>query len=103
MEHLITFSFNIDDEHIQQELEKAAVKEVTRRFDEGVLRAARRENGWIRGYKTVEEGMMDYMEKSVDEFVKANGDKIVEIAGKMLADKLARTKRGRELLEQNSH
>lgn len=99
MEHMIQLSFALDDDHIQQQMETAAVKDLIKRFDEAVLRAARKQRGWGRGYDTFEDAVIDYMQRSIEDFVKDHADEIISAAGKALADRLCRTKKAREILE----
>jgi len=90
----------VDDDKISQQLQDMAVRDVVKRFDEAVLRAARKQSGWSRGYNTFEDAVIDFLQHSIDDFVKDHADEIINAAGKCLAEKLCRTKRGRELLEQ---
>ena len=103
MEHVIQLSFSVDDERIQKEMEAAAVRDVIKRFDEAVLRAARKQRGWGRGYDSFEDAAIDFFQRSIDDFVKDHADAIIEAAGKSLADRLVRTKKARALLEGESH
>lgn len=47
----------------------------------------------------VDDGMRVLIEMRIDEFIKAHRDDIIEKAAERLAEKLARTKRGKEILE----
>lgn len=100
MEHLIQFTYSVDDDRISQQLQDMAVRDVIKRFDEAVLRAARKQRGWSRGYDTFDDAAIDFLQHSIDDFVREHADAIINAAGKCLAEKLCRTKRGKELLEQ---
>ena len=99
MEHVIQLSFSLDDDRIQQQMEAAAVKDVIKRFDEAVLRAARMQRGRWSNYESFDEAAIDFLQKSIDQFVEDHRDVIIDAAGKALADRLCRTKRAREILE----
>ena len=101
MEHLISFTYNVDDDRIQSQLEQAAVTELIKRFDQAVIKAATRQRGYyFNSSKSFEDTVIDYLQNGIDKFVQEHSDEIIEAAGKQLAEKLSRTKRAKELLEQ---
>ena len=101
MEHMITLTFNLEDDRIQDQMEKAAVAEVIKRFDQAVIKAATRQRGYYyNAGKSFEETVIDYLQANIDKFIQEHSGVIIEAAGKQLAEKLSRTKRARELLEQ---
>lgn len=101
MEHLVQFSFSVDDDAIQQKLEEQAVSQLLKRFDETVVKQACRERyGYSSRQQNFEEAVTWFLQRRIDDFVKENTDKIVNAAAIMLSERLARTKRAKEALEQ---
>ncbi|MBO5104094.1 MAG: hypothetical protein J6B74_03410 [Ruminococcus sp.] len=91
MEHIVQFGISIDDKAIADRIEANAQREITNRL-----------------YKDVEEAIFgnyrhspsEFFSKKMDEFLDENCDRILEIAGKRLADKLVLTKRGKAILNK---
>ena len=50
----------------------------------------------------VTNGMQGLIEDRIDEFLKAHKDEVIEHASKILAEKLARSKKGKAILEELS-
>lgn len=97
MEHIVQFAIGIDDEAIKKNIAEHAEKTITERLFKDIEQIIYKANSW--------NGELDkclpsnYVERKFDRFLEDNREDILEIAGKYLADKLVRTKRGKELLE----
>ena len=101
MEHIVQFTFSVDDAAIQQKLEAQAVAEVTKRFDQAVIKeACRARYGYCSRQQSFEDSVTWFLQSAIDQFVKDNADKIVNAAAVMLSERLARTKRAKEMLEE---
>lgn len=93
MEHIVQFGISIDDEIIANRIEENAEKEITDRL-----------------YKRADEVLFDsrfgqtcptdFAVEKFDLFLENNRDKIIDSAGKYLAERLSRTKKGKEILNK---
>lgn len=80
---------------IERDYEGKVITEIASRI---VTTIAHRSTTW--GVNREENGMMAIIKDEVDKYLDSYRDLIIETAGKHLADKLARSKRGKELLEE---
>ena len=101
---IINIPLQLDDELISKaayaDYENKVVQYITKHI-ETVLKN-RANPGWGYGAKT-EDGMREFIKDAVDAYVEKsiaeNKDAILESAAKELANRLARSKRGKEILE----
>lgn len=100
MEHIVQFSFSVDDDAIEKKLEDQAVGKLLERFDAAVVKAAHRRMYSSLSSQSFEDTVRDLLEKRIDKYIDEHGQAIVDVAGKMLAEKLARSKKGKALLEE---
>ncbi|MDE6020306.1 MAG: hypothetical protein K2H01_04800 [Ruminococcus sp.] len=91
MEHIVQFAISIDDKTICQRIELNAEKEITQKLFEEVRRVL---------FERYQDNPTYYFESKMDEFFKDSRDEIIDTAGKYLAEKLSRTKRGKEILDK---
>ena len=97
MEHIVQFAIGIDDEAIKKNISEHAEKTITEQLLNDVERIVFDTDSWGR---TVNKSRVSsFTERQFDKFLEDNRESIIEIAGKYLADKLARSKRGKEILE----
>lgn len=97
MEHIVQFAIGIDDEVIKKNIAKHAEKTITERLLNDIEEIVFDTDSWTGTvYKNCASS---FTERRFDKFLEDNRDGILEIAGKYLADKLVRTKRGKEILE----
>lgn len=97
MEHIVQFAIGIDDEAIKKNISEHAEKTITEQLLNDVERIVFDTDSWGR---TVNKGRASsFTERQFEKFFEDNREDILEIAGKYLADKLVRTKRGKEILE----
>lgn len=102
MEHIIQFGIGIDDDRIIKEVEKNAEKTIIEDLKQKISdQLFRRE--WPSKHGDPRYGFSDWAEGQIDSFLTANKDAIIDMAGKYLAEKLARTKAARELLKEDKH
>ena len=99
-EHIIQLAIAIDDGKIIAGVEEAAksriIKDIQTKLEYSLF------NLKYYGRPEINEGdPREWVRKQFDDFLEAHTDQIIECAGKILADKLSRSKAGKALLEQN--
>jgi len=94
---VITVPINVDESAfegaISRELEERLLKELTKLMERELGKRSR------RSYSQDEFGLRDWMDDKITDYVEQFKDVIIETTSKMLAEKLARSKRGKEILE----
>ena len=97
MEHIIQFAINVEDDRIvksiEQNVEAQVIKTITDKVEDAVY-----EKHWGKIYNHNPLNEMIY--KRIDKILEDNKDFILDQASKILADKLARSKAGKAILEQ---
>lgn len=97
MEHIVQFAIGIDDEAIRKNISEHAENIITKQLLDDVERIIFDTDSWGR---TINKSRASsFTERQFEKFLEDNRGDILEIAGKYLADKLVRTKRGKEILE----
>lgn len=96
MEHIVQIAFDFDDERVRQTIENTVKKEVIDGIQTDITKALLHNFGSWNGK---ENALVDLMRERTDEFLKENKDVILEAAAKNLSERLARSKKGKELLE----
>ena len=96
MEHIVQFGITIDDNMIAKRIEENAVKQITNSFRNDVMKE-------ITGNKDATKyeyanKIKSMVEESVQSFLESNRDEIIEETSKKLADKLARAKIVRDMV-----
>lgn len=99
MEHIFQIGINVEDEKIIKSVEENAERQIIGNLTEKIEEIICNKGGWYRSsgkeYAPLKEMVLD----KVDSILNENKDFILSEASKILADKLARSKRGKELLE----
>lgn len=95
MEHIVQFAIGIDDDVIRQRVEQSAEKTIIQQLTNDIKKTF---------YKTDYYGRpsnkpSDFILEKIESFLKDNRDDILEMAADKIAEKLARSKRGKEILE----
>lgn len=98
MEHIVQIAFNFDDERVRQTIENTVKKEVIDGIQTDITKALLRNFGSSWSYSK-ENALVDLMRERMDNFLKENKDVILETAAKNLSERLAKSKKGKELLE----
>lgn len=97
MEHIVQIAFDFDDERVRQTIENTVKKEVIDGIQADIVRALLHNFG---SWNSNREGaLVDLMRERTDNFLKENKDVILEAAAKNLSERLAKSKKGKELLE----
>lgn len=97
MEHIVQIAFDFDDVRVRQTIENTVKKEVIDGIQADITKALLRNFGSWNGNK--EGALVDLVRKEIDTFLGENKDVIVEAAAKNLSERLAKSKKGKELLE----
>lgn len=97
MEHIVQIAFDFDDERVRQTIENTVKKEVIDGIQADITKTLLRNFGSWNCSK--ESALVDLMRERTDNFLKENKDVILEAAAKNLSERLAKSKKGKELLE----
>lgn len=97
MEHIVQLGIGIDDEAIKKSVTQHAEKAIIEQLINDVEGIVFEKDVWG---KTVNKNKAsDFVERHIDKFLEDNRDIILELTSKYLAEKLVRTKRAKEILE----
>lgn len=97
MEHIVQIAFDFDDERVRQTIENTVKKEVIDGIQADITKTLLRNFG---SWNSNKEGtLVDLVRERMDNFLKENKDVILEAAAKNLSERLAKSKKGKELLE----
>ena len=101
MEHIVQFAINIDDDRIRSIIEQGAEKQIVKDLQQQVLNKLLTPSGYYRSINaTPDDPLSPFTEGVVKSVFEQHEDKIIEKAAELLADRLARTKRGKAILER---
>ena len=97
MEHIIQFAINVEDDRIVKSIERnveaQVIKTITDKVEDTVY-----EKHWGKVYN--QKPLENMICTRIDKILEDNKDFILDQAAKILADKLARSKAGKAILEQ---
>lgn len=94
MEHILQFAVNIDDDAIVKYIYEKAEKTITDELKKKVENAMFYKNFYGEPTKTLSDWSASFLES----FLENHKAEIIELAGKHLAEKLAKTKAAKEIL-----
>lgn len=99
MEHIIQMAISVEDEKIVKRVEETAENQIIETLTDRVENVISKKHGWYgkseKDYTPLKDMVSEQIEKILDE----NKDLILFEASKILADKLARSKAGKEVLQ----
>ena len=99
MEHIIQMAISVEDEKIVKRVEETAENQIIQTLTNRVEDVISEKRGWYgkteRDYTPLKNMVQDQVEKILNE----NKDFILSEASKILADKLVRSKAGKEILQ----
>lgn len=98
MEHIIQFAIGIDDKAIVERIEKNAEKQIIQSIEQAV-KGEIFEKDWsgeVREYSP----LSNYSKRLLVDFFERNREEIIDKAADHLAERLLRTKKGKELLKK---
>lgn len=103
MDHIFNVAIHMDDEHIKEQVANKAEKEILANLTREVGQAIFEKASYYpyglnnKGYNP--NHMSDWAKMQFDNFLKDHKAEIIAGAAKELADRLARTKAGKAILE----
>lgn len=99
MEHIMQIAISVEDEKIVKRVEETAEKQIIETLTDRVENVISEKRGWYgkseRDYTPLKNMVSDQIVKILDE----NKDLILSEASKILAEKLARSKTGKGILQ----
>ena len=101
MEHIVQFAIGIDDNAIADRIEKNVEKQIIQNIQQQI-RNKLFQSQYYRGDADEKSPLNDYSKGIVEGFLQKHKDEILEKAAIHLADKLARSKAGKDLLGAKS-
>lgn len=100
MEHIVQFAIGIDDEGITKRVAETAEKTILKELKQEVANKIF-ESAYYRDKADPERDPLSYFSKSiVENMLEENKEYILDKASKLLAEKLVRSKAGKELLKK---
>lgn len=99
MDHIVQFAIGIDDERIREAVISSAEKQIISQIKQDLINKLF-ESSYYRQNATPQNPLSGYACSLFNDFLEENKTEILEKAAKLLADKLAKTKAGKALLEE---
>lgn len=96
MEHIVQFAIGLDDNAIRERIEKRAEEHILKELTQDTKAVIYKRNAYSTGFSN--EPTIFFNDK-LDAFFKENEDKIIKMAAERLADRLSRTKKAKEIKE----
>lgn len=98
MEHVVQLGISIDDDAIQKQImasaEKKIIGEIKSNIESQIIE--RHRSSWSYDRSRDELNLTTYAESIIREWLDENSDKIIELAGKLVADKVFRSKKWKD-------
>lgn len=98
MEHIIQMAIGIEDERIVKSVEETAEKQIIQTLTERVENVISEKRGWYRDDRDYTP-LKNMVSEQIKRILEENKGLILSEASKILADKLARSKAGKEILQ----
>ena len=96
MEHFVQFAISIDDnaikERIESNVERAVIGNITRDIKDAISKGCY--------YQDKNEPLRNMVKERIDVLITQEKETILNMAAEILADRLFRSKKGKELLER---
>ena len=99
MEHIFQIGINVEDEKIIKAVEQSAEKEIIKMLCEKVENIIYERNYWRRHGDKDDTPLREMVKEKIDAILAENKETILKTASDTLADKLARSKAGKAILE----
>ena len=98
MEHIVQFAIGIDDNAIKERVTANAEKEIIKDLKQDVANKLFEGYYWNRNADPKKDPLSDYAKGIIESFLEQHQEEILNKAAIHLADKLARSKKGKEIL-----
>lgn len=99
MEHIVQFAIGIDDDAIVKKVSENAEREIINDLKQKVANRIFQHNYYTKNADPDRDPLTDFAKKIITSVIEDNKDVIIEKAAEHLADKLARSKKGKEILD----
>lgn len=94
MEHVVQIGIGIDDEAIKDSIVKNIEKTILGEVKDDIKKTLFNDYGYYN------RGPSKFLTAQIEEFLEENRDDILEMAAEKLADKLSRTKKAKEVVNE---
>lgn len=96
IEHIVQFGISIDDEQIKKTIEKNAMQQVVATLRNDIIKEMIGKNNYTKSdYSTK---MWNAINEQIKMFLDENKEEIINIASEKLAEKLAKTKKVKDMV-----
>lgn len=99
MEHIIQMAISVEDEKIVKKVEETAESQIIQTLSEKVENVISEKRGWYGDRERDYTPLKNMVSEQITNILDDNKDFILFEASKILADKLARSKAGKEILQ----
>ena len=96
---IINIPIQVDEAKMEEVIKRDYEQRVIKLIAEHITTALTNKSSRYYGNNRESDGMTNLINERIDLFIDVHKDEIIEIAGSRLADKLARTKAAKELVE----
>lgn len=99
MEHIIQMAISVEDEKIVKKVEETAENQIIQTITDRVENVISEKRGWYEKSERDYTPLKNMVSEQIERILQENKDFILSEASKILADKLARSKAGKEVLQ----
>ena len=99
MEHIIQMAISVEDEKIVKRVEETAENQIIQDLTDRVENVISEKHGWCGKQERDYTPLKNMVSEQVEKILNENKDFILSEASKILSDKLARSKAGKEILQ----
>lgn len=99
MEHIIQMAISIEDEKIVKKIEETAESQIIQTLTDRVEDVISEKRGWYGSKERDYAPLKNMVSEQIEKILQENKDFILSEASKILAEKLARSKTGKEILQ----
>lgn len=96
IEHIVQFGITIDDEQIKKTIEKNAMQQVVATFRNDIIKEMIGKNNYTKSDYSAK--MWNAINEQVETFLDENREEIIKMSSDKLADKLAKTKKAKDMV-----
>lgn len=99
MEHIIQMAISVEDEKIVKRVEETAESQIIKTLTDKIEGIISEKHGWYVESKRDYTPLKNMVSEQITKILDDNKDLILSEASKILADKLAKSKAGKEILQ----
>jgi len=101
MEHIVQFAVSIDDDAIEKKVEARATDDIIKHLQQKVANKIFQAYYYKQNADPDRDPLSDYTKDLIEGFLNENRDAIIEKTTNKLADKLMKTKKVKDILDQD--